>query len=152
MVINDKLTWNSNTDFIVRKAYKRMILLHKLFEFGLPLSEMINIYILFIRSILESSAVVWHSSITKEEIREIERVQKVALRVILDEEYEDYFTALKTTGLPTLYQRRELLCKKFATNCTTNPNMAHMYPLNESDVNTKDLEKYYVQPEPLLEG
>ena len=123
-----------------------MILLHKLFEFGLTMSEMINIYILYIRSILESSAVVWHSSITKEEIREIERVQKVALRVILDEEYEDYFSALKTTGLPTLNQRRELLCKKFATNCTKNPKMAHMFPLNESNVYTRNLEKYYVQP------
>ena len=24
--------------------------------------------------------------------------------------------------------------------------MAHMFPLNESDVNTRNLEKYYVQP------
>ena len=46
VVINDKLTWNSNTDFIVKKAHKRMILLHNLFKFSLPVSEMVNVYIL----------------------------------------------------------------------------------------------------------
>ena len=74
VVMNDKLTWHSNTEFIVKKAYKRMVLLHNLFDFGLPVSEMVNIYILYIRSILETSAVVWHSSITQAESYEIERV------------------------------------------------------------------------------
>ena len=66
-VLNDQLKWHSNTDFLVKKAYKRMIMLHKLYEFGLEVEEMVNIYILYIRSILESSAVVWHSSITNGE-------------------------------------------------------------------------------------
>ena len=79
--MNDKLTWHSNTDFIIKKAYKRMML-HKLFDFGLQMEDMLQIYILYIRSILESSAVVWHSSITRAEIIAIEQVQKVALRII----------------------------------------------------------------------
>ena len=62
VIVNEQLTWHSNTDHIVKKAYTRMVLLHNLFDFGLPITEMINIYILYIRSILESSAVVWHSS------------------------------------------------------------------------------------------
>ena len=91
-----------------------MIILHRLFEFQLPTEEMVDIYKLYIRSILESSAVVWHSSITQEESLEIERVQKVALRVILNSEYEDYESALMSTGLDTLHQRRTMLCKNFA--------------------------------------
>ena len=139
VVINDGLTWHSNTDFIVKKAYKRMILLHKLFEFDLSLPDMINIYTLYIRSILESSAVVWHSDITKSEQKDIERVQKVALRIILNEEYEDYPTALATTGLLSLSDRRTFLCKNFAENCTKSDKMCHMFPLNPSTT-------YYVQP------
>ena len=46
VVMNDKLTWHSNTEFIVKKAYKRMVLLHNLFDFGLPINEMVNMYIL----------------------------------------------------------------------------------------------------------
>ena len=61
VVINDRLTWDSNTDFIVKKAYKRMIILHNLFNFVLPVDELIQIYILYIRSLVEHSAVVWHN-------------------------------------------------------------------------------------------
>ena len=112
-----QLTWHSNTNFLVKKAYARMIILHKLFEFRLPMEEMINIYILYIRSILESSAVVWHSSITKSEEIKIERVQKTALKIILASKYENYMTALEKSGLKTLSERRKILCKKFAKNC-----------------------------------
>ena len=71
------------------------MLLHNLFQFGLPVEEMVNIYVLYIRSILETSAVVWHSSITKKERMEIERVQKVAFRIILGNDYENYPAALE---------------------------------------------------------
>ena len=88
-----------------------MILLHNLFKFSLPVSEMVNIYILYIRSIVETSAVVWHSAITQAESNQIERVQKAALRIILNNEYDDYMSALQTTGLETLSDRRTILCK-----------------------------------------
>ena len=114
VLVNDQLSWHANTDFIVKKAYKRMMILHNLFEFSLPVQELVNIYILYIRSVLESSAVVWHSSITKLEESQIERVQKTALKVILADNYEDYTSALIVTGLDTLSERRKLLCKKFA--------------------------------------
>ena len=116
VIVNDQLTWHSNTNFLVKKAYSRMTILHNLFEFRLPMEEMINIYILYIRSILESSAVVWHSSITKSEEIKIERVQKTALKIILASEYENYTTALEISGLKTLIERRKILCKKFAKN------------------------------------
>ena len=146
VVINDQLTWHSNTNFLVKKAYKRMIILHNLFEFRLPMEEMINIYILYIRSVLESSAVVWHSSITKSEEMQIERVQKTALKIILASEYENYTTALVITGLDTLSERRKILCKKFAKNCIKNEKLNHMFPLNQSNVNTRFKERFHVQP------
>ena len=63
---------------------------------------------------LEYSCVVWHSSITEEEIRSIERVQKTALRIILGEDYSDYSSALEITGLSTLNERRTTLSLNFA--------------------------------------
>ena len=123
-----------------------MIILHNLFEFRLPMEEMINIYILYIRSILESSAVVWHSSITKSEEIKIERVQKTALKIILASEYENYTTALEISGLKTLIERRKILCKKFAKNCIKNEKMKHIFPVNLSKVGTRYKEKFYVQP------
>ena len=110
------------------------------------MEEMLDIYISYIRSILENSAVVWHSSITQAEQKLIERVQRVALRIILDDEYEDYDNALQISGLPTLSERRTGLCKKFATKCIKNEKMSHMFPTNQSLLETRNYEKYYVQP------
>ena len=146
VVISDDLSWQSNTDSTVKKAYKRMLILHRLYDFQLPIEEMVEIYTLYIRSILESSAVVWHSSITKGEESEIERVQKVALKIILKTDYEDYENALALTGLDTLKQRRIILCKKFAKNCLKSEKTSNMFPLNPSTVDTRHHEKYYVQP------
>ena len=123
-----------------------MIILHNLFRFNLPMTEMVNIYILYIRSVLESSAVIWHSSITKAEETQIERVQKTALKIILAEEYQDYNTALIATGLHTLSERRKILCKKFAKNCVKSGNMSYLIPKNPRIANTRNPEKFYVQP------
>ena len=146
VTISDDLTWHANTDLIIKQAYKRMILLQRLYSFRLPIEEMVEIYTLYIRSILESSAVVWHSGITQAEQTAIERVQKVALKIILQSEYESYESALNLTGLNTLHQRRNVLCKKFAKSCLKNEKTKSMFPLNPSSLNSRNFETFYVQP------
>ena len=63
---------------------ERSYLLRKVASFGVPEDELTNVYILFIRSLLEESAMVWHSRLTKENIDDLERVQKSAMRIILE--------------------------------------------------------------------
>ena len=67
VVIRDDFSFKSNTELITKKAYKIMIILKNLYHFNLPLSDMIEIYCLYIRSVVEQAAVVWHSSLTKGE-------------------------------------------------------------------------------------
>ena len=117
VILDSQLSWKSNTSFIVKKAYKRMPILHKLYEFDVPRKDLLEIYILYIRSVLESSATVWHSSISQGQENEIERVQKVALRTILKDEYLNYSNALEICSLTTLKDRRTHLCKVFAKRC-----------------------------------
>ena len=83
VMINDKLTWDSNTSYLVKRANGRIRMLHKLVEFNVPVEDLITIYILYIRSDLEQSCQVWHSSLTFENRTDIERVQKNALKIIL---------------------------------------------------------------------
>ena len=101
LTIRDDLSWKTNSELLAKKAYKRMIILKNLFSFNVPISDLIEIYILYIRSVVEQSAVVWHSSLTKAEQNDLERVQKVALRIILKEQYSSYLDALDITGLDT---------------------------------------------------
>ena len=73
--ITDDLKWNRNTAEIVKKAYRRMQLLHKAAGFTRSISDLRSIYLTYIRSILEQSAVVWHSSLSFKNIKVLERVQ-----------------------------------------------------------------------------
>ena len=115
VILRNDLSFKSNTEQITRNAYKRMVILHKLGKFSLPIRDLVNIYILYIRSLLEQSAVVWNSSITKGEQLDIERVQKCALRIILKDKYMSYESSLKLCGLETLeFRRNKLLSLSFA--------------------------------------
>ena len=146
LTITNQLSWQKNTHSIVKKANTRMIILQKLYDFNLPTEDMVNMYILFIRSMLEYSCVVWHSSITEEESSSIERVQKTALRLILRENYSDYTSARVLTGLSTLRERRTQLSLTFAKKCIKNEKSRDLFPLKTKVVNTREHEKYYVTP------
>ena len=67
-----------------------MRLLHKLSEFKAPREDSKTIFILYIRSILEQSAVVWNAGLTVENVEDIERVQKGAFKVLLKKKYVYY--------------------------------------------------------------
>ena len=145
-IITADLTWNKNTEMIVKKGYQRMIILHKLFKFKIDRKDMVKIYILYIRSILEQSCQVWHYSITEEEKSDLERVQKIACRIILSDSYLSYEQALQELNLDKLCDRRDRLCLKFAKNCLRFNQTKDMFPLNSVDHhNIRNREKYTVQ-------
>ena len=64
VIITEDLSWQANTDMIVKKAFKRMCIMVKLFEFKVKLQDLKQIYTLYIRSIVEQSCVVWSNSLT----------------------------------------------------------------------------------------
>ena len=143
--INDSLNWDSNTTFLVKRANARMRLLHKLVDFGVPQEDLVTIYLLYVRSILEQSCQVWHSSLTLENFQDLERVQKNALKIIFQEEYISYSNALDKAGLTSLFERRSKLCLKFAMASLKHPEMSKMFPLNDAqNFNTRYREKYKV--------
>ena len=106
-----------------------------------------KIYILFVRSQLEQSAVVWHSSLTEQQKRDLERVQRSALKIILGSRYQSYRKALDILNLEPLEQRREYLCLKFAQRCSKNDKTKQMFPLNEKihGMDLRNKEKFKVQ-------
>ena len=146
VILENDLSFEKNTQSFVKKGYTRMIILSKLYAFNLPVEEMVNMYILFIRSVLEQSCIVWHSSITVDDSNAIERVQKTALRIILAEDYSDYHSALQLTELSTLIERRSQLCLKFAKRHVRKGKDDGLFPRNVKIVNTRPHEAFFVTP------
>ena len=92
-----------------------MELLRRVSVFSPSDEDMKHLYILFIRSLLEQSAPVWHSSLTEQDSAALERVQKSAVRIILGNRYVGYKKSLQKLDLQSLNDRREELI--FAKKC-----------------------------------
>ena len=145
VILSHDLSWHANTNSLIKRAYARMTMLRRLYEFNVPKQKLIQIYTLFIRSVTEQSSVVWSSSITEEESAALERTQKVALRIIYRGEYKSYFHALSISNLSTLEKRREFLLERFADKISKNPKTEHMLPRNEPNPSLRKQEKFKVE-------
>ena len=102
---------------------------------------------LFIRSCAEYCSVVFHSSLTESQSKSLERLQSTCLKVILQDNYVSYSAALETTGLETLWDRREKRCLDFGKKCIKHHQNSRFFPLNPNLTNETEIrerEKNYV--------
>ena len=129
-VITDNLTWDRNCEELIKKGYRRLQLLIATASFTKNRKDLKDVYLTFVRSMLEQSAVVWHSSLTSKNRIDLERVQKAAVRVIMGNAYTTYRQSLKELGMDTLERRREILCLRFAKKCLKNEKLKNLFPLN----------------------
>lgn len=118
LTITDNLKWNSHIDEIVKKSSKRIYLLKQLKLSGVESSALIRFYCACIRSVLEYSCQVFHSSLPKYLTDDLERIQRRSLRVIYPG--LSYKAALTKAELPTLEERRESLCNKLYNQIEKN--------------------------------
>ena len=109
--LRSDLKWSSHVEKICSKASKRLYALRTLKRSGVPAKDLRTIYCSFIRPVMEYACPVWHSSLTMELQKEIEHVQRRALRIIIP--YMSYEDALSHLHLESLRDRRELLTKSF---------------------------------------
>ena len=143
-IITDDLKWDDNTASIIKKANGRLLLLRKAAEYTKSKEDLKTIYISYIRSMLEQSSVIWHSTLTKENQLDLERVQKNALRIIQGDKYEGYKITLNELQMESLFTRREELALRFAENCVKNEKTKELFPLRKKKhtIKTRKVKKY----------
>ena len=69
--------------------------------------------------------------------KDLERVQKTALHIMLGGDYKDYGTALDIVGLESLEARREKLSLKFARKSVKHPKHTKWFVPNFRTANTR---------------
>ena len=114
VILTDDLKWAANTQFICQKAFKKLWILRRLKLLNVDPFIALDVYTKEIRSVLEVSVPAWHSGLTNRQSFNIERVQKVAVAIILGNSGLSYHEKLRILGLETLEQRREKICLTFA--------------------------------------
>ena len=96
---------------------------------GVGIEDLLEIYILYKRSLTEYCATAFHSSLTQEQSTEIERIQKTCLRLILGDNFVSYAATLEMAGLDSLCERREKGCLEFELRCLKHPTNKSIFPL-----------------------
>ena len=81
-----------------------------------------------------------------EQRENLERVQKMAMRVIFKKQYASYQKSLQSLKLDTLEIRRQKLNMKFAKGCLKIDKLCPMFPLNDvkHDMEKRNNERYKV--------
>ena len=139
----------------MKRTYASMSMLTKLKYAGLSRRKLIHIYCLFVRSYTEYCSVAWHDSLTQVQTKAIERLQIVALKIILGGDsprkpdgHFDYFEALKLCNLKSLFDRREARTLSFGKKSSKHPSLKRLFPLHEDVLedqpNLRNQEKFHV--------
>ena len=83
------------------------------------------------------------SALSQTEKKDIKRIQKTALHIMLGDSYQSYVNALDKVGLESLDARRHKLCLKFARKSAAHPKHKNWFKLNMNTVNTRQEKSLY---------
>ena len=144
VTITSDLKWHENTNQITKKAFGRIWMLRRLRGMGASQQVLLDVYCKHVRSVVEFAAVVWMSGLTRENIMQIERVQKSAFAVVLGAHYKSYDEACESLSMDTLEKRREQLAYTFAAKSSKHPDHKHWFVPNHSNVNTRSQKPPFV--------
>ena len=126
--LQDNLKWDTQVNNMLKKANKRLFMLRSLKRFGFDSEELSVVYSGYVRPILEYASVVWHSSISIKQAKELESIQKRACRTILGGDYTSYHDALLSCKLDSLSDRRVQHCRRFAEGLPENERTQSLIP------------------------
>ena len=128
VIIQDDLRWDLHVRQIISNASRRLFILNKLKRNGVMRPELVTIYKMYIRPLIEFAVPVWASSITCQQSSSIERVQKRALRIIAWPNVLPYIELLKTMNVSSLKDRRSELVEGFARSLLKSKRHRHFLP------------------------
>ena len=143
-ILTSNLKWDKNCANLIKKFYARLQLLRKIASFNSDTNELKQIYITFCRGILEHSCEVWGNNLSEENKEDLERCQKVAVRLIV-QNYKSYFLALQELSLETLEQRKKKLSLRMTKNFVEHKNMKSLFPLHEKKHIMQTRTKYHYE-------
>ena len=143
LLVSDDLKWLPNTEYLVKKAYRRLWILRRLKILGAKTDSLCEVYTKQIRCVLELGVPVWNGSLTKKECYLLERVQKSAFHIILGQSYLSYDNALIQLNMESLEQRRYDISLTFALKSERSPKFSLWFKPNPKFGKTRTAQPKY---------
>ena len=97
----------------------------------------VDYYLKEIRVLAEQGVAIWNSGLTKGQESDLEKIQKVAFRIILADDYMSYDLACSYFGVKKLTERRLELCTNFALKLYKSDKSAEFFSLANPNIDTR---------------
>ena len=137
IVLTPDLRWQANTLSICTKAMSKMWLLRRMKAMGLEPELIFDYYSKEVRALTEQAVAIWSSGLTKAQSQEIEKIQKVSMKVILGDQYKTYDKACELFKVAKLSIRRLELCTKYALKLYKSDRSSEFFTPTTRSVNTR---------------
>ena len=126
--LNSELNWTTHVTHLIKKVNKCLFILYRAKQFRFNIRTLFTLYVWYIRTSLEYGVPVWHSSLTRKQSDQLERVQRRCFRIILGSAYLGYDEACERLGTTSLEKRRTQLCYRFAKGILKSEKHRAMLP------------------------
>ena len=123
---------DTHIDNILKIAYRRLWAISRLKSAAVSDDDILFFFQMKIRSVLEYSSPVFNSMLTVQNVSDIERVQKIVLKVILDTRYLNYEQACQLLKTESLQSRRKSLALRFALKAVKSDQHKHLFKQRKS--------------------
>jgi len=119
--VTDTMKWHEHVSNVCSKAAKRLHFLKMLKHAGMSNDNLLYYYQSVIRPVTEYGCAVWHTSLTKGQSKQLESVQRRAVKIIYGSDSSD--DVLHT--IPTLSDRRDKLTRQFCAGLQNPSSCLH---------------------------
>ena len=145
--VSDALRWNEHITSICSKASQRIHFLKMLKHSAVSTDDLMYYYQSVVIPVTEYACPVWHTSLTKGQTKQLESVQRRALKIIFSNNTTDVSGAL--SELPSLADRRENLTKEFFTKLLDPLScLNHLFPPKRNNDAANKLRHSKLYPPP----
>ena len=104
---------------------------------GLSGNHLYRLYCTYVRPVIETNSVVYHSMLSKTQCKDLEKLQKKAIRISYGN-FNCYENVLKEHGLESLEQRRTKAVRKFVSKTLeSNPRFATKWFRERDEIQTQ---------------
>ena len=145
IVISVDLKWNLHVEYMCKKAAKKIWMLRRLKSLNMEPKIILDFYLKEIRSVLEFGVACWNGGLTAQHSEQIERIQKIAVNIILcDSDWQiPYEVGCTSLGIDLLVHRRTELCIRFIQKTALNPMHSDWFcPSQDNHYTRQDLPPY----------
>ena len=121
----------SNTNYIVRRAWKRMWVVRRLKTLGASEQDLLKVLRAQVLSVLQFATPAWSTLLTVAESTKIESVLKTGLYLVYGNRFKSFNWALRQARMCSLEDQRTKMFKSFTQDCLKSTKFRNWFMVTE---------------------